>query len=129
MSKSAKEVRKKGGKGEEKWAHAESSPQQKLLPGCQPPHLEEETITGLVTHFKKRKRCQKRITLDFYASFIFFIVRIKTEETHPFVSPKFEGTFNNWDLLKIDDLELLTTVEVKGKPLYAQLPQRKVSGE
>ena len=36
-----------------------------------------------------------------------------------FLSTKFKGTFNSWDQMKIDDLELLTTVapEVKDGPL------------
>ena len=40
-----------------------------------------------------------------------------------FMSTKFKGTFNSWDLMKIDDQELLTTVasEVKGGPLICTL--------
>ena len=36
-----------------------------------------------------------------------------------FLSTKFKGTFNSWDQMKIDDLELLTIVapEVKDGPL------------
>ena len=77
-----------------------------------------ETITGLVTHVKKRKGVRNTSLL---ISMLPSLQQSphKTDITFMFLSIKFKGTFNSWDQMKIDDLELLTTVapEVKDGPL------------